>query len=76
LSREAVELARSAGNPTALAYALDGRAAAIMAPDTLSECLALGSELIDIGERIGDVERILQGHWHRLIAQVMVGDVS
>ena len=32
LSREAVELARQTGNPTALAYALDGRAAAIARP--------------------------------------------
>ena len=76
LSREAVELARRTGNPTALAYALDGRAAAIMAPDTVAECLALGSELRDVAERIGDTERIVQAHWHRIIAQVMVGDVT
>jgi tetratricopeptide (TPR) repeat protein len=76
LSREAVELARRTGNPAALAYALDGRAAAILAPDTVAECLALGSELRDVAERIGDRERLAYGHLHRFIAQVMLGDIS
>jgi tetratricopeptide (TPR) repeat protein len=76
LSSEAVELARHTGDPAALAYALDGRAAAIMAPDTVAECLALGSELRDVAERNGDTERVLAGHFHRFIAQVTVGDIS
>jgi DNA-binding SARP family transcriptional activator len=75
LSREAVELARRTGNPKALAYALDGRAAAIVAPDTVVECLTLGSELCELGERIGDKERVVHGHWHRMIAEGMVGDI-
>jgi tetratricopeptide (TPR) repeat protein len=76
LSREAVELARRADNPAALAYALDGRIPAILAPDTLAECLALATELLDVAERIGDTERVLHGHLHRLIVLVMGGDVS
>ena len=75
LSREAVELARSTGNPAALAYALDGRAAAIIAPDTVAECIALGSELREVAERIGDAERVAQGHIHRLHAHLQVGDL-
>jgi DNA-binding SARP family transcriptional activator/tetratricopeptide (TPR) repeat protein len=75
LSMEAVELARRAGNPTALAYALDGRAAAIIAPDTVAECLALGRELCQVGEQIGDRERIVHGHWHQLVAGAFIGDV-
>lgn len=75
LSREAVELARRSGNPIALGYALDGRAAAIMALDTVAECLALGNELREIGERIGDVERIVQGLSHRIIVHVLVGEI-
>jgi len=74
LSREAVELARRTGNPAALAYALDGRAAAISAPDTVAECLALSSELRDVAERIGDTEHVLAGYFHRFIAQVTLGD--
>ncbi len=75
LSQEAVALARRTGNSTALAYALDGRAAAIIAPDTAVDCLALGSELIDVAERVGSTERLVHGYWHRIIAQVVIGDV-
>jgi hypothetical protein len=44
LSRQALELARASGNEVALAFALDGRAAAVIAPDTSAEYLALGTE--------------------------------
>ena len=67
-------LACSTGNPGALAYALDGRAAAIMAPDTVAECLALGSELRDVAERNVDTERVQAGHFHSFVAQVTLGD--
>jgi DNA-binding SARP family transcriptional activator len=75
LSREAVELARRSGNPAALAYALDGRTSAIVAPDTVAECLALGTELGEVAQRIGDTERVMSGHMVRTIAQLQVGDV-
>jgi eukaryotic-like serine/threonine-protein kinase len=75
LSREAVELARRSGNPAALAYALDGRTSAVVAPDTVAERLALGTELREVAERIGDTERVMSGHMARLIAQLQVGDV-
>jgi hypothetical protein len=76
LSREAVELARRAGNPAALAGALDGRAFAILAPDTVTECIALGSELRDVAERIGDRERVVDGHMERVAALLVTGEVS
>jgi DNA-binding SARP family transcriptional activator len=76
LSREAVELARSTRNPSALAYALDGRAAAIIAPDTVAECLALSGELLGVAELACDRERVVHGHLNRFIAQIMVGDVT
>ena len=44
LSREGLDLARRTGDPSALAYALDGRAAAIGAHDTAAELLELGAE--------------------------------
>jgi DNA-binding SARP family transcriptional activator len=76
LSGEAVELARRAEDPAALAYALDGRAAAIISPATVAERLALGSELRQVAERIGDSELIVQAHFHRIMAQLQVGDVG
>ena len=75
LSREAVEVARRTQNPAALGYALDGRAAAIVAPDTVAECLSLGSELCEVAKRNTDSERVMAGHFHRIIAQLQVGDV-
>jgi tetratricopeptide (TPR) repeat protein len=75
LSSEAVELARRTGNPTALAYALDGRAASIAAPDTVAECLALATELRGVAEQSGDAEQVAAGHFHRIMAQLQVGDI-
>jgi DNA-binding SARP family transcriptional activator/tetratricopeptide (TPR) repeat protein len=75
-SREAVELARSTGNVAALAYALDGRAAAIVAADTAGELLALGTELCEVAAQGGDRERVSAGHNWRLMAQLLVGDIA
>ena len=75
LSREAVELGRRTGDLAALAYALNGRAAAIMAPDTGDEVLALGTELRELGERIGDRERVAQACTHRSFSRLQAGEV-
>jgi DNA-binding SARP family transcriptional activator len=76
LSNEAVDLARRSGNPSALAYALDGRAAAILAPDTVAEGLALATELIDVGEAIGNTNAIVHGHMNRVISHGLLGGIS
>jgi DNA-binding SARP family transcriptional activator len=75
LSREAVKLARRTENPAALAHALDGRAYAILAPDTMAETLALGSELRDVASRSGDRELVVGGHMLRIMAQLQEGDI-
>jgi DNA-binding SARP family transcriptional activator len=75
VSQEAVALARRAGDPAALAYALDGRLAAISAPDTLDECFALVRELRDVAEQIGDPERVANALDHRRTRQLMAGDL-
>jgi DNA-binding SARP family transcriptional activator len=75
LSREAVQLARRAGNRGALAYALEGRAAVIVAPDTIAECLALSSELCEVAEQIGERERLVQGLCDRIIAHLQLGHI-
>jgi hypothetical protein len=76
LSDEAIKLARRAGNAAGLAYALDGRAAAIFAPDTIKECLALATELTNVATAIGDKERIIAGHWNRFMAHVVLGEMD
>jgi DNA-binding SARP family transcriptional activator len=76
LSAEAVELARRAGDPAALAFALDGRAAAMTAPDTVAECLELATELLAVAERIGDTERVVNALDHRRTARVTAGEIA
>jgi DNA-binding SARP family transcriptional activator len=76
LSREAVTLARRSGNAAALAYALDGRATAIIAPDTRAETLELANELCDLAEGIGDRERAIHSRFHRCVASMLVGDFA
>ncbi|MGZ4314221.1 MAG: BTAD domain-containing putative transcriptional regulator [Gaiellaceae bacterium] len=76
LSREGLELARRTRNSTALSYALDGRAAAIFAPDAQKEVLAIGSELRELADQIGDTERAIQGHIYRFQAEFEIGDIS
>jgi tetratricopeptide (TPR) repeat protein len=75
LSREAVAVARRIDDHEALADAINGRAAAIIAPDTLEECLALGTELCELAERIGDKERAAYGHIVRVHAEIQLGDI-
>jgi tetratricopeptide (TPR) repeat protein len=76
LSREAVELARLSGDPSTLAYALDGRAAAIVAHDTTAEVLALGSELSAVASRNGDIEKAVAGHDWCYHAQLLLGEIG
>jgi DNA-binding SARP family transcriptional activator/tetratricopeptide (TPR) repeat protein len=75
LSAEAVDLARRMRNPVALAYALDGRLAAISAPDTIAECLALVRELREVAESVGDRERVVNALDHKRTRQLMAGDL-
>lgn len=75
LGSEAIELARRSGSLAALAYALDGRAQALLGPDTIAQCLTLGTELRDLAQRIGDSERLVHAHMDRFAAQVLTGDI-
>jgi DNA-binding SARP family transcriptional activator len=76
LSREAVDYARRSGNAAALAYALEGRMVAIIAPDTTAERIALATELYELAKRLGDAERIVGSHLFRFMAELELGDVS
>jgi DNA-binding SARP family transcriptional activator/tetratricopeptide (TPR) repeat protein len=76
LSAKAVELARRSGDRVALAYALDSRVGATIAPDTVATCLELASELIGLGEQIGDKRWIVDGYSSRFVPRVMLGDLG
>jgi DNA-binding SARP family transcriptional activator/tetratricopeptide (TPR) repeat protein len=76
LSAEAVEMARRLDDPATLAYALDGRFAAILGPDTAAERLAIATETLELARATEDGERIVQGHQTRLIALLDLGDLD
>jgi tetratricopeptide (TPR) repeat protein len=76
LSREGIELARRTDNPAALVYALEGRFAAIAAPDVVTERLTLATEMREVAERIGEGERVIAAHFHRFITLAEIGDLS
>jgi len=75
LSRDAVELARSLGDPATLAYVLDGRYSAVWWPENLEERLEIGLELVAAATEAGDKERALQGHHYRALALLEAGDL-
>lgn len=68
LAQEALEMARRSGDPVTLAFALEGHWTAVEAPELLArgDGIAVGDELIHLGEQIGDTERVFAGHDHRL----------
>ena len=69
-------LARVARDESALAFALDCRASAILGPDTIAESLEVATELCAVAERNSDFERLAHGRFHRAIALLLLGDVA
>jgi tetratricopeptide (TPR) repeat protein len=74
LSAKAVELARSSGNAAALDYALEGRAYAILGPDTIEDQLILADELQRIVPR-ENRERLIAAYMLRDSAELLLGDI-
>jgi DNA-binding SARP family transcriptional activator len=74
LSREALQIARGLGNPTTLAYALEGAFAGV-SPDDTEAWLAIGNELVRVAREAGDREREFFGHQHGLGALMVMGDI-
>jgi DNA-binding SARP family transcriptional activator len=65
---EALSIARESGDPVALASAVEGHWIAVEGPDQhlRGDGLRVGDELIALGERIGDKEKVFAGYDHRL----------
>ena len=76
LSAEAVEMARRLNDPGTLAYALDGRYAAILGPDNPEERLAIANEIVRLADAVDDRERAVQGRHYRLIALMELADLQ
>jgi class 3 adenylate cyclase len=76
LSKEALDMARRIGDPTTLAYALAGYITAQHAPSRTREQVELATELIEVATEAGDRERAVEGHEHRLVALLELGEVA
>jgi DNA-binding CsgD family transcriptional regulator len=75
LSEQAVDLARRAGDPGALAHALSVRRIAIWGPDHPRERLAIADELIRLADEMGELELALEGRQWRLSTVFELGDM-
>ena len=75
LSRQAVDMARRLGAPSAEAYALAGRYACIWGPDNTEELLGIAERTVLLAEQIGEPERALEGHLVRHTSLMILGDI-
>ncbi|MBD0349508.1 MAG: AAA family ATPase, partial [Thermoleophilia bacterium] len=74
LSAEGLALARTLSDGATLAYALDGRVAALLGPHDHAEQIELATELIAVGAQVGDTERAVFGHLYRAHAHLYSAD--
>lgn len=73
-AREAVALARQAGDPKTLAYALRCLHFVLLGPSRAEERGAVATEQIELSRRIGDAEAELRGVVCRLVDRLELGD--
>jgi DNA-binding SARP family transcriptional activator/tetratricopeptide (TPR) repeat protein len=66
LSEQALALARRIGDPATLVYAIDAYIPANESPANTEELLALATEQLELAMQVGDKERVLEAHEHRL----------
>jgi len=76
LGEQAVDIARRTGDPALLGYVLDARFLAIWAADNTGERLAIAAEMVQLSESTGDLERLFQGHAHRMWTLLELGDLA
>jgi DNA-binding SARP family transcriptional activator len=74
LAEDAVAMARRLGDQHTLAYALDAHWVAVDGPDGVETRIRRADELLELTERIGDYERMLEAHEYRAATLVMLGD--
>lgn len=76
LSADAVRLARSAGEPAALADTLSARHVALWSPPHLAQRRELADEIVALAESAGDRERALQGRNWRVLDLLESGRID
>jgi len=76
LGAEALEVARRIGEPSTLAYGLQGYIGSRHTPDFPPDQAALALELIRVSLAAGDLERALDGHELHLASAIELGDIG
>ena len=76
LSAEAVEVARAAGDPQALGYALAAHCDAIPGPDWCDERALAAADIVGIGRETDDRQLELLGLRLQIVAQLETGDLG
>jgi DNA-binding SARP family transcriptional activator len=76
LSEEAVTMAGRFGDPATQAYAVAARCIALAGPDTLEAFADTAREAVQLGERAGESESELTGHWWTLYHEVATGNIQ
>jgi tetratricopeptide (TPR) repeat protein len=76
LTAQAVERARRARDPAALAAALNARRVALWDPQHADERLALAGEVVAAARAAGDPEAVLQGRGWRVVDLLELGRVA
>jgi hypothetical protein len=76
LGMEALDIARRIGEPSTLAYALQGYIAGRHAPDFAPEQAELASELVHVALQARDLERAVEGYDTHLMSAIELGDLA
>jgi DNA-binding SARP family transcriptional activator len=76
LADQAVEMARSHGDPATLARALCARHVSLGAPDRLEQRLATATEMLELADRANDRESSLQARNFRVTDLLEAGDLA
>ena len=76
MSQQALDLARTLGDPAALSYALAGFFWAAWLQDNVDERLAVATEMLGVAEAAGDAERAIDAHLMLFLVLMDLGRVS
>jgi DNA-binding SARP family transcriptional activator len=76
LTREALDIARRLGDPTTLAYALEGSYSSLCWPRETRQWLAMGTEEIELATASGNGEYVFFGHLNVFGVHMVRGDID
>ena len=76
MSQQAIDLARTLGDPAALSYALAGFFWAAWLQDNVDERLAVATEMLGVAEAADDAERAIDAHFMLLLVLMDLGRVA